>query len=85
MTTDHNNTQDVAAPPEQFNFAQFLLESNVQRADRPAFIDDQGTLNYGDLSKRVRSMATALRSLGLRRKNACCCSCTIATIGRSAF
>ena len=62
------DTTTIAAPPEQFNFAQFLLESNVQRADRPAFIDDQGTLNYGDLSKRVRSMATALRSLGLRRE-----------------
>ena len=68
MTTDHNSTQDVAAPPEQFNFAQFLLESNVQRADRPAFIDDQGMLSYGELSKRVRTMATALRSLGLRRE-----------------
>ncbi len=68
MTTNHNTTQDVAAPPEQFNFAQFLLERNADRADRPAFIDDQGTLTYGDLSQRVRSMATGLRSLGLKRE-----------------
>jgi benzoate-CoA ligase len=67
MTTN-NTTQEVAAPPEQFNFAQFLLERNAERADRPAFIDDQGSLTYGDLSKRVRSMATGLRSLGLRRE-----------------
>ena len=68
MTTNHNTTQDVAAPPEQFNFAQFLLERNADHADRPAFIDDQGTLTYGDLSQRVRSMAAGLRSLGLKRE-----------------
>ena len=66
--TNKNTTQDVTAPPEQFNFAQFLIERNAERADRPAFIDDQGSLTYGDLSKRVRSMATGLRSLGLRRE-----------------
>ncbi len=68
MTTNHNTTQDVAAPPEQFNFAQFLLERNDDRADRPAFIDDTGILTYSDLSQRVRSMATGLRSLGLKRE-----------------
>lgn len=68
MTTNYNTTQDVAAPPEQFNFAQFLLERNADRADRPAFMDDQGTLTYGGLSQRVRSMATGLRSLGLKRE-----------------
>jgi benzoate-CoA ligase len=68
MTNNHNTTQDVAAPPEQFNFAQFLLERNADHADRPAFIDDQGTLSYGDLSQRVRSMAAGLRSLGLKRE-----------------
>ena len=67
MTTN-NTTQEVAAPPEQFNFAQFLLERNADRASRPAFIDDQGTLSYGDLSRRVRSMAAGLRSLGLKRE-----------------
>ena len=68
MTTHQNSTKDIEAPPEQFNFAQFLLERNAERANRPAFIDDQGTLNYGDLSQRVRRMATGLRSLGLKRE-----------------
>lgn len=68
MTTHQSSTKDIEAPPEQFNFAQFLLERNAERADRPAFIDDQGTLNYGDLSQRVRRMATGLRSLGLKRE-----------------
>ena len=67
MTT-HTTTQDVAAPPEQFNFAQFLLERNAAHAERPAFIDDQGTLTYGALSQRVRSLAAGLRGLGLKRE-----------------
>ncbi len=67
MTT-HTTTQDVAAPPEQFNFAQFLLERNAERGDRPAFIDDEGTLTYGNLSQRVRSLAAGLRGLGLKRE-----------------
>jgi hypothetical protein len=58
----------IAAPPEQFNFAQFLLERNAGHGERPAFIDDQGMLTYGDLSQRVRSMAAGLRSLGLKRE-----------------
>jgi benzoate-CoA ligase len=68
MTTNQNTTHNITAPSEQFNFAQFLLERNAQQADRCAFIDDQGTLSYGELSERVRCMATALRSLGLKRE-----------------
>ena len=63
-----NTTTTVAAPPEHFNFAQFLLERNAGRGERPAFIDDAGTLTYGELSQRVRSLAAGLRSLGLRRE-----------------
>ena len=63
-----NTTQPVAPPPEQFNFAQFLLERNAAHPDRPAFIDDRGTLTYGALTQRVQSMAAGLRSLGLRRE-----------------
>lgn len=62
------DTTTIAAPPEQFNFAQFLLERNAEHGERPAFIDDQGTLSYGDLSQRVRSLAAGLRSLGLKRE-----------------
>ncbi len=59
---------DVAPPPERFNFAQHLLTANAARADKPAFIDDQGTLTYGQLDQRLRSLAAALRSLGLKRE-----------------
>ena len=67
MNTTHT-TSSVAAPSEQFNFAQFLLERNAAHGERPAFIDDAGTLTYGELDQRVRSLAAGLRSLGLRRE-----------------
>ncbi len=68
MTTHQEPTQEVAAPPEHFNFAHYLLECNAERGERPAFIDDNSTLTYGDLSQRVRSLAAGLRGMGLRRE-----------------
>ena len=58
----------ISPPGENFNFAQHLLQVNASRGAKPAFIDDQGTLTYGALESRVRRMASALRSLGLRRE-----------------
>ena len=58
----------AAAPPERFNFAQHLLRANAGRPDKAAFIDDRGTLRYGTLDARVRQMAAALRSLGVKRE-----------------
>ena len=51
-----------------FNFAGHLLGLNAGRADKTAFIDDVGTLSYGDLDQRVRSMAAGLLAMGLRRE-----------------
>ncbi len=68
MTIELKEDASVAPPPEHFNFAHFLLELNSQRAERPAFIDDRGTLTYGVLDQRVRSLAAGLRSLGIRRE-----------------
>jgi benzoate-CoA ligase len=58
----------VAPPPETFNFAQHLLRLNAGRAAKPAFIDDQGTLSYGQLEDRVRRLAAGLRGLGIKRE-----------------
>jgi benzoate-CoA ligase len=59
---------DILPPGDNFNFAAHLLDLNATRADKAAFIDDHGTLSYGDLSQRVRQLATGLQSLGLRRE-----------------
>jgi benzoate-CoA ligase len=61
-------TADVPAPPERFNFAQHLLQRNAERSAKAAFVDDHGTLNYGQLADRVRRLAGALRRQGLRRE-----------------
>ena len=59
---------EVAAPPERFNFAQHLLEANAGRSGKTAFVDDAGTLTYGNLAERVRRLASGLLALGLRRE-----------------
>ena len=58
----------VAPPPAQFNFAQHLIDRNSGRAGKTAFIDDYGTLTYGDLAARVRRTAAALQAAGVRRE-----------------
>jgi len=58
----------IPDPGESFNFAQHLLQTNAGRADKPAFIDDQGRLSYGALDERVRRLAAGLRALGLKRE-----------------
>jgi benzoate-CoA ligase len=52
--------------PQQFNFAQHILALNAGRADKPAFIDDNGALSYGELDRRVRSFAAALLARGIQ-------------------
>lgn len=58
----------AAAPPETFNIAAHLLEANAGRAGKAAFIDETGTLSYGDLTQRCQRLAAGLRRLGLRRE-----------------
>ena len=64
MTT----TANVKAPPERFNFAQHLLQLNSARAAKIAVVDDNGAITYGQVAERVRMMASALCSIGLRRE-----------------
>ncbi|MGI4815209.1 MAG: benzoate-CoA ligase family protein, partial [Janthinobacterium lividum] len=56
----------VAAPPERFNFATHLFALNAQRAAKLAYIDDVGSISYGELETRARRFASALLELGLR-------------------
>ena len=48
----------VPPPGPVFNFAQHLIERNGRRADKVAFIDDLGTLSYGQLAERIRRLLT---------------------------
>jgi benzoate-CoA ligase len=56
------------APGAVFNIAQHLLACNAQRPAKAAFIDDRGTLTYGQLDERVRRVAAGLRALGIKRE-----------------
>ena len=59
----------ASALPERFNFARHLFDLNGGSADRCAFIDDEGSLTYGDLERRSRRFAAGLRAAGLRRED----------------
>ena len=54
------STTSVPPPGEQFNFTQHLLDANQGRAAKAAFVDDLGSLTYGQLDERVRRMAASL-------------------------
>ncbi len=59
----------VLPPSERFNFARHLFELNAGRPDKVAYIDDVGSMTYGELEDRARRVATALRASGLRRED----------------
>jgi benzoate-CoA ligase len=59
-------TEPTVVLPERFNFAAHLLELNAARSGKTAYIDDNGTLSYGELDERVRRMAAALLASGIR-------------------
>jgi benzoate-CoA ligase len=61
-------TTAVAPPDASFNFGLHLIERNAARPGKVAFIDDHGSLTYGELAERIRRFAAALRASGLRRE-----------------
>jgi benzoate-CoA ligase len=68
MSTHTSGDAQVAPPPERFNFARHLLDRNAGRAAKAAFVDDRGSLTYGELAERVRRVAAGLLASGLRRE-----------------
>ena len=66
--TDTSNPSAVIVPPERFNFARHLLSVNQARPQKTAFVDDLGSLSYGQLEERVRRVAAGLLAAGLRRE-----------------
>lgn len=59
---------NVPAPGAVFNFAAHLIDRNAGRPAKAAYVDDAGTLSYGDLALRLRRCAAALRAAGVRRE-----------------
>ena len=55
-------------PGPHFNFAEHLIERNRSRPGKMAYIDDAGSLTYGELTQRIRRVAGALLASGLRRE-----------------
>ncbi|SDC83421.1 benzoate-CoA ligase [Variovorax sp. CF079] len=54
--------------PASFNFAEHLFALNRGRAQKIAYVDDRGTLAYGQLEDRARRLAAALRASGVKRE-----------------
>ena len=62
-------TQDTTPELDaEFNFAQYILSCNVDHPKKTAYIDDTGTLSYGDLADRVQRFAAGLSALDVRRE-----------------
>jgi len=53
------------APPVTFNFATHVFALNETRAQKVAYIDDDGTTTYGELADRARRFASVLNALGV--------------------
>ena len=52
--------------PREFNFAAHLFAANAGRAGKVAYVDDRGTLTYGELDDRSRRLGAALLGLGVQ-------------------
>jgi benzoate-CoA ligase len=59
---------EVQAPGERFNFAEHLIQRNSQRPSKTAYVDDQGSMSYGELTEQVQRAAAALLASGVRRE-----------------
>lgn len=68
MTAPSRTDPHIPAPGAHFNFAQHLIECNVKRPTKVAYIDDAGSVSYGELAERIRRLAAALLAAGVRRE-----------------
>src|SRR6185312_13276254 len=66
-SADRTSSPPLISIPRNYNAAFDLLESNLRagRSSKVAYIDDQGTCTYGELTLRVKQFALALQRLGL--------------------
>ena len=66
-SADHSVSPPRVDIPRDYNAAHDLIERNIAagRAGKTAFIDDQCSITYGQLSERVNRAANALKGIGL--------------------
>ena len=65
---DHDVHLPIAPPAPASTSPSTCWRPTPQRAAKAAFIDDHGSLSYGQLDERVRRMAAGLRALGIKRE-----------------
>ena len=66
-SADHSVSPPIVEIPRDYNAAHDLIERNLGagRSGKIAFIDDHGSITYGQLAERVNRAANALKGLGL--------------------
>jgi len=66
-SADHSVSPPRVTIPRDYNAAYDLIERNLRagRAGKAAFIDDGGSVSYGQLAERANRAANALKGLGL--------------------
>lgn len=58
----------IQTPDKHFNFAQSVIDANLSRPDKAAFIDDSRQLTYAQLSSNIRRFANALKALNIQQE-----------------
>lgn len=77
----------VLNPTDPFNFAEHLIAANSNRPTKTAFIDDLGSLAYGELASNIQHFAIGLQAAGIRREERVlllmqdCCDWPVAFLG----
>jgi benzoate-CoA ligase len=66
-TADHGSNPPQVVVPRRYNAAYDLLQRNIAagRARKAAYVDDRGSLTYGELDARSAAFAHALGALGI--------------------
>ncbi|MEY2633962.1 MAG: hypothetical protein RIR00_2616 [Pseudomonadota bacterium] len=66
-SADHSVSPPQIHIPRPYNAAYDLIQRNLiaGRGDKPAFIDDRGSLTYAELDRRSNRFANLLRELGV--------------------
>ena len=52
----------------QFNFAQYLIDKNVHRSKKIAYIDDYGSMSYSTFVEKIAQFGTSLLKGGVKRE-----------------